>query len=346
MFSPHGTQRAQIGWEVPTFLRDPLDEPSVSVVDNAYLSRVEHGNLRTYDRPTRYHRGAVYDADGRLVVSSQKIGGLNGHPWVPADKGRIKPRRNVSRLTGTWLYGGHWMQHFGHFLIEQITTMWHTEPGIQGLVFHQYLRRPTVFEPWMLEVLDLLGFGGLPIEVIDKRSEVMVDRLVVPSRTVVANGWGHPQARAVWERLAEPFRTLGAPTGSAGRVFFSRTEFNESRRRAGHNRARSTLVRDEAQDAAFAAGGFQIVAPENLGIDQQLRFAANASVLAGNSGSALHLSAFAPTGTRVLEVGDERNPTAPLAMQRIIDRLGGHPHRFLGAELSRDQLAEEIASSP
>lgn len=140
---------------MPTFPLEPLDDPTVEWVQDAYVSRVEHGALRTYQRPSRYHRGAVYDADGRLVVSSQKVGGLNGHPWVPADKSRIKPRRNVARLSGTWLYGAHWMQHFGHFLIEQITTLWHTEPGIQGLVFHQYLRKPIELEPWMSRVLEL-----------------------------------------------------------------------------------------------------------------------------------------------------------------------------------------------
>lgn len=169
---------------------------------------------------------------------------------------------------------------------------------------------------------------------------------------MIANGWGHPQAREVWERVAAPFRGDG-PDGPGGsgrpsadsKVFFSRTEFNESRRRADHPRARSTLPRDEALDAVFADAGFHVVAPQTLSIDDQLRLAANVSVLAGNSGSALHLSAFAPSGTRVLEIGDERNPAEPLAMQRIIDRLGNHPHRFLGADLSALQVAEVIAGA-
>ncbi len=328
-------------WVVPSFPSEPQDDMSVERVDNAYVSRVEYGPLRTYEPPTRYHRGAVYDSTGRLVVNSQKIGGTNGHPWVPADKERIKAKKDAARLEGKWLYGGHWMQHFGHFLIEQITTLWHQEPEITGLVFHQYLRRPFHVEPWMQRVLELVGYGDLPIKIVDKRHEFSVDQLIVPSRAVVANGWGHPQAREVWEAVATQFRTDEAARAGS-KIFFSRTAFNEARRQANHQRARSSLARDQKLDSLFADAGFQVVAPQTLTIDEQLRLAANAALLAGNSGSALHLSAFAPVGTRVLEVGDERNPTRPLAMQRIIDQLGQHPHRFLDAKLSLAQMAQEL----
>lgn len=38
-------------WQVPTFPLEPLDAPSIEVVDDAYLTRVEHGPLRTFQVP-------------------------------------------------------------------------------------------------------------------------------------------------------------------------------------------------------------------------------------------------------------------------------------------------------
>ena len=52
--------------------------------------------------------------------------------------------------------------------------------------------------------------------------------------------------------------------------------------------------------------------------------------MAGLSGSALHLSAFANPGTRVLVVGDRRNSTKPAPSQRMIDRACGHRTAFVG----------------
>lgn len=326
-------------WQVPGFPAEVRDEPTLEVVDGAYLTPWEYGALRTFGRPDRYLRGAVHDASGRLVVASQKIGGINRHPWVPADPDQVRIRPGAELLAGRWLYGGHWIQHFGHFLIETLSTLWPTGQDPVGLVFHKYLRRPTSEEPWMLRLLELAGYGGLPIEVVGSGRGRRVEQLVVPSRSVVANGWGHPQARAVWERMVAPLRGSGPR-----RVFLSRTDFNEARRREGSARARSTLERDRAMDRSFAAAGFEVVAPETLPVDDQLRLVADAEILAGGSGSGLHLSAFAPRGARVLEIGDERNPARPVGTQLVIDRLGEHPHHFFRGDLNPDELDREIRS--
>jgi capsular polysaccharide biosynthesis protein len=323
---------------VPGFPAPVQDTPSLLVVDDAFLTRVERGPLRTAGGPTRYLRGAVHDATGVLVPSSQKIGGVGGHPWVPADPARTRVDASAQRLRGRWLYGGHWMQHFGHFVVETLSTLWPTEPDVAGLVFHKYLRRPVEREPWMRRLLELAGYGGLPIEVVGKARSLRVDELVVPSRTVVANGWGHPEAREVWERVAAPFCADGGPA----HVYLTRTGFNEGQRAAGHTRSRSSLRRDRDLDRVFARAGFEVVAPELLPIDDQVRLVANARVVAGASGSALHLTAFAPRGTRVLEIGDDRNPHEPIGLQLVVDRLAEHPHAFVRGDLRMREVEKEL----
>ncbi|WP_134767361.1 glycosyltransferase 61 family protein [Nocardioides sp. 1609] len=324
-------------WTVPTFPHDVRDDPSIEVIDDAFLTRHELGRLRTFSRPDRYLRGAVHDAEGRLVVSSQKLS-VPHHPWVAADPARARVNNRAELLQGRWMYGGHWVQHFGHFIVETITTLWPTGQEPVGLVFHKYLHGPVTQERWMLRLLELAGYGALPVEIVGGARARRVEQLVVPSRSVVANGWGHPQAREVWERVVSPFRG-----GGPRRVFLTRSAFNDAQRRAGSRRARSSPERDRAMDGAFRAAGFDVVAPETLALEDQLRLVADAEVVAGGSGSALHLTAFAPAGTRVVEIGDERNPAHPVGMQRVIDHLGGHPHRFLRGDLSTADLQRRIA---
>ena len=322
------------GWAVPEFPYEPRDRQELRAVDDAYLTPVRQGPLRVVTRPTGWLRGAVHDRDGHLVVQSQKIGGLHGNQVAQADPSRVAPRRGVRRLEGTWLYGGHWMGHFGHFITETVTTLWPRDLEVQGLVFHRYLRSfdPRV-QSWQLDLLERCGRGGLPVEVVTNEP-VEVERLWVPSRSVVANGWAHQGAVDVWERMAA---SAASPLPGPDNVFLSRRAFNDQRREEGLP-TRTSARRDRRLDRAFAEAGFTVVAPETLSTSQQIALAAGARTLAGSSGSALHLSAFAPAGTRVLELGDSRSAGSSVPMQRVIDHVREHPAAFVPKSTPASEL--------
>lgn len=328
-----------LDWAIPEFPHEPQDEQELLAVDDAFLTRVNRGPLRTAQPPIRWLRGAVHDSDGRLIVASQKIGGLGGNQLAQADPQRVNPKPDARRLSGTWLYGGHWIAHFGHFFTETVTTLWPENQPIEGLVFHSYVASHAGIQPWQAELLGLTGYGHLPVEVVDK-APLWVDRLLVPSRSVVVNGWAHPGAAAVWRRMAA---AAGGPApGGPDRVYFSRTSFNAARREEGQP-TRSTAERDRALDQVFAEAGYAVVLPEELGVLDQIRLAAGARVLAGCAGTALHLAAFAPAGTKVIEIGDTRSPDVQVPQQQVIDHLLGHPSVFLPAAMEPAEVAVALA---
>ena len=326
-------------WAVPEFPHEPQDEQQLLGVDDAFLTRMSKGPLRTAQPPNRWLRGAVYDADGRLVPASQKIGGLGGNQGAQADPERARPKPGARRLTGTWLYGGHWIGHFGHFFTETLTTLWPDNQPVEGLVFHAYFGGDVGIKPWQAELMALTGYGHLPIEVVD-REPLLVDRLLVPSRSVVVNGWAHAGAAAVWDRMVA---AAGGPApGAPARTYLSRTSFNAGLRAAGKP-TRSTDERDRALDEVFASAGFAVVTPEELPVVDQVRLAAGAQVLAGGAGTALHLSAFAPRGTRVIEIGDTRSPDVQVPQQQVIDHLRGHPTAFVPASTEPAEVADALS---
>lgn len=316
----------------------------VSPVPNALLTTVKRGPLRTLARPDQWLRGAVHDAEGRLVEASQKIGGLGGNQLVAADPERVPVRPRARRLTGTWLYGGHWIGHFGHFFTETVTTLWPDPadlPELAGLVFHSYSNRFRGTAPWQRELMDLTAYAGLPVEVINS-DPVNVEHLLVPTRSVVVNGWAEPEAVAVWRRMAV---AAGAGTSydrDGPRVFLTRTVFNATQRQQ-EKYVRTSEDRDRALDAVFADAGFRVVAPESLPILEQLRLGAGASVLAGSAGTALHLSAFAPAGVRVLELGDDRSPGVQVPQQLAVDAACEHPSAFVPYDVTPEQLPRVLA---
>lgn len=333
------------GWTVPTPPHERVGEMELHDVPDAFLTSVKRGDLRTLARPNRWLRGAVHDADGKLVVASQKIGGLGGNQAVMADPARVPTRPRARRLGGTWLYGGHWIQHFGHFFTETVTTLW---PGsevhdrVEGIVFHSYMSRFRGISPWQTELMSLTPYGDLPVEIIED-DPLWVDRLLVPTRSVVVNGWAEPEAVEVWQQMTASAGGASVLDPAGPRVFFSRTAFNAGKR-AADKAVRTSVERDRALDTAFVDAGFELVSPETLPITEQVRIAAGASVLAGSAGTALHLSAFAPAGVRVIELGDDRSPTVQVPHQLVVDAVREHPSAFIPYDVAPTDVPGVLAA--
>lgn len=270
--------------------------------------------------PRKRTRGAVHTSDGTLVPTSQRAGGVRGEHVRAADPGRteVVPDRV---LAGTWLYVGNWMTHFGHFLTETLTTLWPRVDGIDGLLAHPFTfprRAPSDAE---LTLAAAAGFDLTPHLVEDQA--VRVERLLVPSRPFVPNAVASPEAVTVWERVAEAAGRARTP-----RVFLSRQRFHAAHREAKGRPHRRELVGEAELDTLAARHGFTVVHPEGLEVSEQVRLAAGAELIAGVSGTALHLSAFAGTDTRVLELGDARAPHG-LPNQQVISAARAHRYAAL-----------------
>jgi capsular polysaccharide biosynthesis protein len=274
-----------------------------------------------------------------LVVPSQAVS-AQGHDWAAADPETVDIKEGVKVLPGTWLYGGHWFNHFGHFVLETLTTLWPQDLEVEGILFHRWVGLQFWVKPYQERLIELAGYGHVPLRSVGKRP-LRVERLYVPSRTVALEGWAHPQAHDVWQRVAKPFRNRGGPR----KVYVSRTELNAVKRAGSGNRVRSSPERDLALDETFHDAGFAVIRPETMPIDDQLRAYADAEVVAGLASSALHLAAAcAPPGGRVLELCDSRFPTRITPNQRSINFVSGHRQARIEDGVSVEAIPKELAS--
>ena len=291
-------------WSVPAFpvapAGDHAEPPSVVTVDDAFLTRVEHGPLATPTPPRALAARRRPRQRRRPRRGRPRSCASARNNWVAADPGTGRgSTRRPSVLPGRWLYGGHWMQHFGHFLAETLTTLWPPGPTAGRRAGLPQVPQAAVGRG------ALAAAAARPRRVRRRagagrrraRRALRVEQLVVPGRSVVAHGWAHPQAREVWERVAAPLRRRAAGSGGPARVFLSRTGHNEARRDRGAPLGRAQHRRPGPRRRRGVRGGRVRGRrdPRRCTIDDQLRLVADAEVVAGPSGSALHLSAFAPT---------------------------------------------------
>lgn len=323
-------------WAPAVAAHEPTGDPiELVAVDEALVTPFAAGPLRAEVGPQRWIRGAVHDADGLLVRASQRR--WHGDPLNPvaADPERVPVPDDVRRLPGTWLYAGHWAGHFGHFLLEHLTNLWPDPAGlppIAGILAHPHPRAPDsrpgrrlqtpTLRPWQHDLVALAGHDPDGLRIVHGRG-LRVERLVVPSRPVLLKKWAQPEAVALWQRVSD---AVGA-RGPHARVYLSRTRFHADA--TGAERARTASDHDRHLDETFAAAGFAVVHPETLTVAEQVALVRGASVLAGLSGSALHLSVFAAPGTRVLALGDQRAPRRQTHAQVMVDAACGHLTAFV-----------------
>lgn len=300
---------------IPHYLADDR----VVDVESAFVTPWAMGPLHTKDAPKLWSHGAVYRADGTLIPESQRYGGLTGDHVTAADPPTVTVTA-ASELNGTWLYGGHWMAHFGHFLTETLTNLWPADRAVDGLLCHPFVFGRTTPDAAELELAALAGYPQ-PVTIVAE--PVRVERLLVPTRPYTTNGAATPRAKLVWDRVADAVGAPGRKASGRQGVFFSRSAFHAAHHnRSGRPHAR-VLHNEQQLDELFVRRGFRVVHPQDLSVREQIQAARASSTLVAVSGSALHLSAFARPGARVVEIGDHRSPDG-LPNQRVVDAAAGH----------------------
>lgn len=271
--------------------------------------------------------GAVY-AHGNLAAESLR----DAFPDVsPADPQRLaRTSRQVDELSGRWLYGGHWMGHFGHFLLETISSLWpEPDPSFVGLVFHRWPaeREAPVRFDWQNWLIQQTGWD-IPIHIIEERP-ARVQNLCIPTRAYRLHRGALPEAVRVWDRIAPQRPSLGP-------VYLSRS------RLAPHQR---TTPGDEALDECMRELGCTVVHPQELPIAEQVEIVSRATTIVGPSGSQLHLSIFSRACQRVIEIGDLRLPDTPILDQLLIAAARGHEHHFVPLLRSGDKRDTSATAS-
>lgn len=275
---------------------DPLPLPNRDSILRLRNVTVTRGLL---DRPRRLHLGAVYDSDGLLVKESLRSPDKY-RARDPAALAEALAGRPVEARLKRAIYLGHAFTHFGHFLLETLSSLyWLREADADTkLLFHAFDERgENVFTQRAhgIECLKLLGIP--PERVAVATTDIAVDELLLPPRAYDMSNGPHYDFGDVYRTLrAAVLRLPGAP--QAKRIYLSRRHLKRH--------ARGRLANEAAIERRIAGRGFAVLHPERMSLSDQIRAAATADIIAGVDGSALHLSAFMHPGSQVLVLETRR----------------------------------------
>lgn len=311
-----------LSWKVQNYDLIPREDIEIRTFLDAVLSRVESGSVHwPPPNPRRsFIRGAVYDCRGALIPNSQRRGGAAGDLVLSTNPPSLTPRERAAaseiRKPGRWLYAGNWMQGFGHFLVETLPSLWplvRDEDNVDGICAHRFTSRNTA--AWQFELINLLTQA--PVHVVDDQP-CTIEELVIGDRPYHYQQSVSPCAADVWDRIST--RAAGDNDYEGDPIYISRRKFDATNLRKGVASGREFSNGDDV-DALFATLGFRIVHPEELDVLSQIRIVRAAPVIAGQSGSGLHLSVFAKPGAKVIEVNDARSDSVIMGTQLAISAV-------------------------
>ncbi|MDE9451613.1 FkbM family methyltransferase [Aliiroseovarius sp. Z3] len=254
------------------------------------IINVDHAVLAKTPRSEGFRISAsVFDADRNPVPEA--ICWMSHR--LPATVERAHPRANrIVPLSGTWLFGGRYHPHFGHFLMETLARLWaldYIDEPIEGMLFFPAYNgleasAAKIFAQ-LSEVLDI------PVNYKLCDAFYRVDRLIVPPQ---GSGIGRltassPEMRAfIAKHLKRDLDPL-----PAHKLYISRSEgFGKVGRGVLGERRLEALLQDE---------GYTIFHPQKHSWRDQMRHYLSASHILGTDGSAFHLVNF--TGRKDVNVG-------------------------------------------
>lgn len=193
------------------------------------------------------------------------------------------PDGPVTDLAGSWLWGGVFWRHFGHFIVESTGRLWGLtvlpEP-IRGVVFIP--KSPKEGDEIKGFHADFFAMCGLkPHHLHIATTATRPERLYVPGQ-----GFGLGDIAAGTDRCQQFFQTRFAkdiaPDGPE-RLYISRSRLAEGK---------GKLLCEDRLEAHLAAEGYEVFHPQEHDLPTQIaRYKAARQVVA-TEGSALHLFAM------------------------------------------------------
>ena len=262
-------------------------------------------------------RWGIYARDGRLVDAAAYYRGpgkltVGQTMWV--DRAAIPAGDAPDE---TYIYGGIFIQHFGHFLLSSLGRFWpfvdnalRARLGPYRILCHGMSGPDHWWTfPYKAEPLQALG---IPKERLAWFAEpTRVRRLIVPRPAFEEHNFVHDAYVRLTREVGTRLLRGGGPVVPAGPAYLSRTDYPQI----------SQGFDEEATLSAAVAGlGVQVVFPEALSLADQIRMVTGRPVVAGFIGSAFHAAAFSPDPARLLML----SPTHVIGANfGLLDRAAG-----------------------
>ncbi|HEY1858156.1 glycosyltransferase 61 family protein [Acidocella sp.] len=242
-----------------------------------FIAKFEPGHIRGQPLAAKGRSGGVFFNDQLL---ERVLGAREVQDYPPPTS------PNMGRLA-VGVYCGYFVPLFGHFIAEFLPR--YEQVRMQGEIKEPILVHPA---PFLVDPHKQLSNSNLITQFLTElelpfsrlhfcTNDIIVEQLYYTSNVINL-------FESVDEDVVEISKSLNRRYLVSSRdrkIFFSRSRLKEEARKS---------VNAEEVDRLFLAQGFEVLHPQEMSIKDQIFSVCSARCLAGEEGSALHLSLFNP----------------------------------------------------
>lgn len=273
---------------LPEWSKDQVAPPSVSV-EEVSEALVTKGALDGW--PRRLVSG-VFDSNLNEVIEGAFV--RNYRVSYPRDISDLDIK-TLPLYSGRFLYLGWIITHYGHFITESISRMWwlaENEEHVKSITIlvHANFSSPLSFPLHVKEAFAALGISLSQIKLV--KEDAIYESLIVPGQSMILDDTISERQVSIWNKIRDsihPPQNTGEPKR---KVYLSR-KFQDQK-------DDSRQFNDQAVETIFRQNGFEIIYPEQLSFQEQIKIYAETKVLAGPVGSAMHNAVFMPDNGKVV----------------------------------------------
>ena len=203
------------------------------------------------------------------------------------------------------VFGGIFLPHFGHFLVECLSRLWcfanDSVTSFDTSEIRIAVCAPDKIQRFMIELLSLLG--------IDERRFVFVDRIMkfkkiyIPDQSFYTFSGYSSGFISIYDKIKQQIIPKRFE-----KIFLTRSKFNKG-----------DSINESFLDNFFENNGFEIIAPEEYSVEEQIAFIAGAKVIACTEGTLSHLALFANVGSTLIIL--KRHEDINLLAQAMINKI-------------------------
>ncbi|QKL02600.1 DUF563 domain-containing protein [Pseudomonas sp. NY5710] len=279
-------------------------------------------------------QGGIFTSDGDFIASSGLFRGVKSPIMA---YGRCEPE-SAEDFDGNAVYGGFlYRGHYGHFLIESMTRMWRMLNHLEfdKIFFHAH---PGHSAPCKIGEY-LFKKMGIPLEKIAIITRPLrFSRITIPDPSLRLGGEeAFLSHRNVCATIAENVsgNYFDRPEENARPIYFSRTKF----------RVRPVFGEDELE-AQLRENGWEIVYPESMSIEDQIKISRKSKVYCGVIGSAMHNLIFSRPGTKVFYIEREPSQKSTYNTLEALDKVIGLDPYYIPANVKSHTMAGPFLINP
>jgi capsular polysaccharide biosynthesis protein len=259
----------------------------------------------------------IYDRDGRLVEAAAYYRGPSKQ-LVGQCRMTTLARADLDFVDEDLIYGGPFIDHYGHFLTASLPRLWHLRSAggsKRRILCHGHGDPEQWFAYEFVRVI-LSAIGLTPEDFVCLAAPSVIRRLWVPRPAMEEQNFVHRALDDLGVAIGRTYGCHREPRSDVP-IYLSKTRLTKGV---------SRYEDEQILERCFAASGFDIVHPQDLCFADQIRLFARAPTITGTAGSGLHTSLFLDRPSRIVALAVANLINSNF---RLIDRLKGSEALYL-----------------